>query len=112
MSDTAKNWTFDKAPKKMTLLGDKAKKVESAMHIIEFPGDAVEVSRTSDGNYWAHIIVNATGFGHGDGAGLTSANGEVVDTRIDFVDPAIGVCEISPKQPFTQVALLIKPVRR
>lgn len=104
---TAKSWTFDKAPKRLKLLGDKTKKVESAQHIIEFPGGAVEVARLDDGSYWAHIIVNR-GFGGGDSDGLTSARGEVLDSRIDFEDPALGVRGIEPER-FTQVAVLIKP---
>ncbi|MHB1265894.1 MAG: hypothetical protein ACYC1S_16015, partial [Gemmatimonadaceae bacterium] len=60
MSDkfTAKNWPITSAPKRIELLGDRMKRPEPAQHIIEFPGGAVEVSRTSDGSYWAHIIVH------------------------------------------------------
>lgn len=107
MADTAKNWTIDKAPKKVNLLGDKTKKIESSQHIIEFPGGAIEVARLDNGDYWAHIIVNR-GFGAGDGDGMTSAKGEIVDTRIDFEDPKIGVRDIEPKEPFTQIAVRIR----
>lgn len=31
---------------------------ESAEHIIEFPGGAISVCRTSKNEYWAHIYVN------------------------------------------------------
>lgn len=108
MADTAKNWTIDEAPKKLKLKGDKTKKIESSQHIIEFPGGAIEVARLDNGDYWAHIIVN-DGFGFGDGNGMTSAKGYVVDTRVDFVDPKIGVCDITPKgEKFTQIAVRIR----
>lgn len=82
------------------------KKVESAQHIIEFPGGAVEVSRTTDGHYWAHIIVNQHQFAGGDGDGLTSARGEVVDTRLDC---ATGRIEDLPNAAsLHQVAVLIR----
>ncbi len=32
---------------------------ESAEHIIEFPGGAISVCRTSDNKYWAHIHVHS-----------------------------------------------------
>jgi hypothetical protein len=55
---TTRNYLIDGAPRLIELLGDKTRRPEPATHIIEFPGGAVELSRTSDGNYWAHIIVN------------------------------------------------------
>ena len=55
---TTKNFLYGKAPRKIELLGDKTIRPEPATHIIEFPGGAIELSRTTDGNYWAHIIVN------------------------------------------------------
>jgi hypothetical protein len=55
---TTRNYLIDEAPRRIELLGDKTRRPEPATHIIEFPGGAVELSRTSDGNYWAHIIVN------------------------------------------------------
>ena len=54
---TCKSYIVGKAPKHIKLLGDKTQP-ECAQHIIEFPGGAIELSRTSDGNYWAHIIIN------------------------------------------------------
>lgn len=107
---TVKNNPFGKGPKKTKLLGDKSKKIESTTHIIEFPGGAVEVSRCEDGSYWAHIIINRV-FGQGDADGMTTALGEITDTRVDYEDPKLGVCDITPKMPFTQVAVRIKPVR-
>lgn len=54
---TVINDLFDKAPARRVLKGDK-RKPESAEHIIEFPGGAIQVARLEDGTYWAHIIVN------------------------------------------------------
>ena len=114
---TAKVWQFDKAPRLMRLDGDKAKKVESAQHIIEFPGGAIEVSRLDDGSYWAHIIVNNQKT-IDDAEGRLSAYGEVVDDRIDYSDPVLGVCSVAARRldntphSFDQLAIRIKPVRR
>lgn len=106
MADTAKNWTIDKAPKRLRLFGDKVKKVESAQHIIEFPGGAIELSRTTDGDYWAHILVNQDQFADGDGDGFTSAAGEVVASRLDC---ATGHVEDIPNEKaIRQVAVLIR----
>lgn len=104
---TCKSFMFDKAPKRIELLGDKTKKVESAQHIIEFPGGAVEVSRTSNGDYWAHIIVNRN-YADNDCKGLYNRFGEIVGGRIDSDD---GVSEIPQHEEITQIALLIRPTR-
>ena len=88
---TAKNYQFDKAPKRITLLGD-AKRPEPAQHIIEFPGGAVEVSRCEDGTYWAHIIVNRRE-AIPDCDGLKSRIGEVVASRVDWGKGVVGLDE-------------------
>jgi len=104
---TCKSYIAGKrAPSKIQLLGDK-RKPESAQHIIEFPGGAVEVSRTTDGNYWAHIIINR-GWSDNDCDGLRNAVGKIVAGRIDTDE---GVCEVSNHNNISQIALLIKPVR-
>jgi hypothetical protein len=101
---TSKQMKIGKAPKLLTLLGEKTKKVESAQHIIEFPGGAIEVSRCSDGTYWAHILVNH-GFDEGDSSGFTSARGEVTESRIqrdgEHVETLCGV------GPITQISVRI-----
>lgn len=104
---TAKNYLYGHAPKRIELLGDKQKRPESAEHIIEFPGGAIEVARTSDGNYWAHIIVNR-GQAFEDCNGRTSARGEVMGSRIQRPD---GLTPIERHEDVSQIAVLIKPTR-
>ena len=96
---------FDHAPKKIRLLGDKDKKPEAAQHVIEFPGGAIELSRTTDGNYWAHIIVNRQ---HrlDDCDGLHAAFEQIVGVRID------GVYSLPEHDEINQVALLIRPTAK
>ena len=102
---TCKSYMFDKAPPKIELLGDKIKKLESAQHIIEFPGGAIEVSRTTEGNYWAHIMVNRD-YVVDECEGLRRAYGSIIGGRIDHND---GVGQIPNHENITQMALLIKP---
>lgn len=101
---TAQVWPINKAPKRLTLLGDKVKKAESATHVIEFPGGAIEVSRCSDGSYWAHILVNH-GFDEGDGNGFTSARGDVIDGRIQR--DGEHVIDVADAGRITQIAVRI-----
>ncbi len=107
MAHTAKSYTIDKAPKRITLLGDR-RRPESAQHIIEFPGGAIEVSRLDDGSYWAHIIVNR---GWGDPSmapTMSGARGQVIASRVDHADvPHID--EIAGHNDVRQIAVLIKP---
>lgn len=106
MADTAKNWPISKAPKYTQLFGDKTKKIESATHIIEFPGGAIEVSRTTDGNYWAHIIVNDQP-AFADGSTRQSARGIVINSRLGR---STGVTDFTSGDDIHQLAVLIKPV--
>jgi hypothetical protein len=107
MSATAKNWPIARAPKRVVLLGNPATP-ESAEHIIEFPGGAIQVARTSNGEYWAHIIVNR-GFDGADGDGRESARGEIVDARIDS---AAGVVDVPHAGNLTQIAVRVRPVKK
>lgn len=93
-----------KAPKRITLLGDKTKRPEPAQHVIEFPGGAVEVSRCSDGSYWAHIIVNSADI-MDDCEGRVSAFGKVMGSRIDR---ATSVDPIPNETDVRQIAVLIR----
>jgi len=107
MSDkfTAKNWPMGRAPRVTTLKGDKTAKAEAAQHVIEFPGGAIEVTRTTDGNYWAHIIVNQQD-GFPDGSTRESARGEVIGSRVQTDD---GLREVAGAESLTQIAVLIRP---
>lgn len=108
---TTRSFLYGKAPDKIQLLGVKTIRPEPATHIIEFPGGAIELSRTSDGNYWAHIIVNRD-FAVDDCEGLRAAYGEIVGSRIDYefpTDPHI--VEIPQSNQVRQIAILIRPRR-
>lgn len=95
-----------KTPEKITLLGDKHKKPESAQHVIEFPGGAIELSRTTDGNYWAHILINRD-FAIDDCKGFRSKCGEVIGSRIGYRNGA-EIQNIENHQDVYQIAVLIK----
>ena len=79
---TAREMTLGKAPARIDLLGDKTKRPEPAQHIITFPGGAIELSRTSDGHYWAHILINR-GWATDDTPGFHECIGEVIGSRLD-----------------------------
>lgn len=107
---TTRNYLIDGAPRRIELLGDKTRRPEPATHIIEFPGGAIELSRTSDGNYWAHIIVNRDFALPGDIEGMEGAYGDIVGSRIDYEFPAEpNIVEIPAAQQVRQIAILIKP---
>jgi hypothetical protein len=38
--------------------GDKTKQLEPSEHRIHFPGGYIGVTRTSEGEYWAHVGIN------------------------------------------------------
>jgi hypothetical protein len=77
---------------------------EPAEHRIEFPGGAVNIARTSEGDYWAHIIVNR-GQAIPDTVGLDSAIASIDVTRITSDH---GVDTIAEEYTnITQVAVLI-----
>src|SRR5579859_3930515 len=104
MAETVKSYQIGNAPKQIKLFGDKKRKPESSAHIIEFPGGAIELSRTSDGNYWAHIIANRD---HtvDDCEGLVSAFGEIVGSRIDYEFPHDPIEEIPNASAVRQIAI-------
>lgn len=110
---TTRSFLYSDAPGKIQLLGDKSIRPEPATHIIEFPGGAIELSRTSDNNYWAHIIVNRDFALPDDCEGLRGAYGEIVGSRIDYEFPAEpNVVEVPQGGSVRQIAILIKPIRR
>jgi hypothetical protein len=106
---TAKCYQFGRAPKRIKLEGDKARP-ESAQHIIEFPGGAIELSRTTDGNYWAHIIVTQRDVCE-DAGTRQSAYGRIVGSRIGRVYPG-GVEPVENAEGIEQIAILIRPTRK
>jgi hypothetical protein len=79
-SGTDVNFSGKPATGEFTLKGNPAQP-EKALTIVNFPGGSVEISRTTEGDYWAHIRVNQPtdgdvllGFRHA---------GRVTDARID-----------------------------
>jgi hypothetical protein len=110
---TTKNYLIDNAPGRIELLGDKTKRPEPAAHIIEFPGGAIELARTSEGNYWAHIIVNRDFALPGEVEGLEGAFGEIIDSRIDYEFPTEpNIVEVPDAAKLRQIAILIKPLAK
>ena len=106
---TTKNYLIDDAPERIELLGDRTKRPEPAAHIIEFPGGAIELSRTSDGNYWAHIIVNRDFALPGEVEGLEGAFGEIIGSRIDYKFPTEpNIVEVPDAARLRQIAILIR----
>ena len=101
---TCKVEQLGEAPKRIELLGDKTKRPESAQHVIEFPGGAIEVSRTSSGDYWAHIHVNRD-WAMDDMKGIKGAIGEVVGSRLD---DGKTVAELPSQKNIVQIAVLIR----
>jgi len=68
--------------KTLHLYGDKLKKAEPATHLIKFPGGSVELTRTSDGDYWVHVWVN-----RGEvipDVPIYSRRGKIVSSRLDY----------------------------
>ena len=98
------------SPRKITLLGDKTIRPEPATHIIEFPGGAIELSRTTDGNYWAHVIVNRDFALSDDCDGMRAAYGQIVGSRIDYDFPADpNIVNVPHAEQVRQIAILIQP---
>src|SRR5260370_37564743 len=104
------NYLIDRASGRIALLGDKTKRPEPTSHIIEFPGGAIELSRTGVGDFWAHIIVNRDFALPGEVEGLEGALGETVDSRMDYALPACPNVVPVPHAPEPrQIAILIRP---
>lgn len=59
---TFKTYQAPKAPKRIEILGDKTKRPESASHVIESPGGAIELSRIDGGHGSVdrHTLTRAT----------------------------------------------------
>ncbi|MHC4311244.1 MAG: hypothetical protein ACYSW3_02090 [Planctomycetota bacterium] len=65
--------------------GNKHKRAEPGTHVIQFPGGHLEVTRTTDDEYWAHIWVNKGEVL--EELHMLSKPGEIVDTRVDYTLP-------------------------
>jgi hypothetical protein len=102
---TARHEHLGAAPKRIDLIGDKSKRPEPAQHIISFPGGAIEVTRTTTGDYWAHIVINR-GWADADQKGLQGARGVVAGSRLDRADE-LGIDEIPNAGELRQIAVLI-----
>jgi hypothetical protein len=84
------------------LHGDPKKKAEKGHTIILFPGGSVEVSRTSDNQYWVHVAIEKDG------------TAQIVNARIDACDdyliPANKALKTSLETARVEhVAFLVKP---
>ena len=93
MAETAKVFKYgDKKGKQIDLSGDPKVKIESAEHIINFPGGSFSVTRTSKQDYWVHITVNKDETL--DDISKMSKNGNIETIRLDTPD---GVKTIDPQ---------------
>ena len=96
MADTAKV---------IVLKGNK-NKPESAQHIIKFPGGSIEVTRTTNNEYWVHIEVYKGDLI--DEAVRESENGEIIDTRLDYDYPDTKIRDIPNIANLNHLAVRIK----
>ena len=78
--------------------------------MIEFPGGNVNVTRTTNGDYWVHILLNK------EGRGLfipeATIEGMVIDARVDSINPVKHLKDVGHlNDPDTDhFAVLIKPL--
>lgn len=79
------------------------KNPEPAEHRIEFPGGTVNITRCSDGDYWAHILVNRQQ-AIPDTNGMDSALAEVIESRVTC---STGVLDIEATG-ISQIAVKIR----
>ena len=83
---------------------------EAAQHIISFPGGSIELVRTDDNEYWAHIAVHKGQVLHDIPS--QSLRGTVVDSRIDRTYHAareLGIQEIEDLPSVEHIAVRIAP---
>lgn len=80
---------------------------ESAQYIVEFPGGSLEVSRTSNDEYWAHIVVHK---GRILEDTMATRNGTVVDSRVEFVNNGepLEVLELPDQDRIYHIAVRVK----
>jgi ribosomal protein S8E len=92
---------------KVIELKGNPKNPESAQHIIKFPGGSIEVSRTTEGNYWAHIEVNRNPPSADGGGVRESARGRVAESRVSY-EGASAVSSIPDHGEITHMAVLVE----
>ena len=93
MASTAQTFKYgEKKAKQIDLYGDPKIKIESAEHIINFPGGSFSVTRTSNDEYWVHISINKDVVI--DDVPYLSKMGNIERIRIDTPD---GVKSIDPQ---------------
>ena len=86
--------------------GNKYERTEPSEHIIKFPGGSIGVTRTSDDEYWAHIVVNDKQVI--DNIHCQSRPGKVVNGRIEYTYHSFGdVEEIRNPEDVIHVAVRI-----
>lgn len=107
---TAKNFPIAVAPHRIELLGEKTRRPEPAQHIIEFPGGAVEVSRTTDNCYWVHVLITRRNVCADLLPGREGAYGDIVGSRITRVDGS-PIVDVDNAESIEQIAVLIRPMR-
>jgi len=85
MAATAQVFKYgEKKAKEIDLFGDPKIKIESAEHIINFPGGSFSVTRTSNDEYWVHVAVNKDDTV--DDISKLSKNGGIKTIRMDTPD--------------------------
>lgn len=92
------------------LLGDPSLKIEKPYTIIGFPGGDVEVSRTTEGNYWVHVAV------HSDLDVAGQPMGKIIDARMDAVGADCGLANRAMQSALKNhdvqhIAFLIQPTK-
>lgn len=91
----------------MRLRGDKSNP-EPATCVIIFPGGSVEVSRTTTGEYWAHIAVDKD-------QGDYDTPGKVVDSRVDYKFEGYckhGILNVPDFELIEHIAIKVEKVER
>lgn len=80
--------------------GDVKKRREPSTHVIKFPGGYIEVTRTSNQEYWAHIRINqGQALPQDDQDRFLWHKGEIVDSRVDVTIEGEGtrVLDVAPE---------------
>jgi len=65
------------------IYGDKDKKLEPEHHEFKFPGGSVNIQRTSNNEYWVHLMVIEDAMPEIE-THMEQKAGKIVDSRIDL----------------------------